>query len=460
MPLFQQILGELRMLNAYRHDNVLPLYGFSVGGEDPCLIYQFMPNGSLEDRLLCRQGKPPLVWGQRVSIAVGTARGLQFLHTINEKPLIHGDIKSANILLDYNYQPKIGDFGLAREGPHNHYTHMKVSRVHGTRPYLPDEFLRGKKFSTKVDTHSFGIVLFELSTGLRAYDDQRTHKFLRDLIENSNDAQLDSLVDRKPPPEDPQTFRSLIDLGKVCASRKPKDRPEMVLVLQELETVAAHREIRQRAQQLVHRNSLTPATPVSPYELQLLHDQLSQQRNNNGSPVPDSRTLPRVVSPLPDSGASPRMVSPRPDTRAILQMISPVPDARTSPRMISPVPEGRGLPRVISPLPGSSPMSRVSPMPGTSPMSRVSPLPEFTPHDHIVRGHLPETMFRESPVPGKNQFSPWPAMIPSQVPSQPGQMPNYPVTNPFVEQNGNGGAVGVRNSSMYQVLFLEHTCLC
>lgn len=66
---------------------------------------------------------------------------------------------SANILLDQSMEPKIGDFGLAREGPTENYTHVKVSRVHGTRPYLPDEFLRLKKFSTKVDTYSFGVVI-------------------------------------------------------------------------------------------------------------------------------------------------------------------------------------------------------------------------------------------------------------------------------------------------------------
>ena len=120
---------ELRILHAVRHDNILPMYGYSLDGSFPCLVYQFMPNGSLEDRLLCRHGTCALSWEQRLNIARGTALGLQFLHTLREKPLIHGDIKSANILLDKNLEPKIGDFGLAREGPKPQYTHMKVTEL-------------------------------------------------------------------------------------------------------------------------------------------------------------------------------------------------------------------------------------------------------------------------------------------------------------------------------------------
>ncbi|XP_018011639.1 serine/threonine-protein kinase pelle-like [Hyalella azteca] len=70
-----------------------------------------------------------LDWWQRLNIARGTARALQFLHTVKDKPLIHGDIKSANILLDGNFEPKLGDFGLAREGPMSQYTSMKVSTL-------------------------------------------------------------------------------------------------------------------------------------------------------------------------------------------------------------------------------------------------------------------------------------------------------------------------------------------
>lgn len=141
----------------------------------------------------------PLIWSQRAKITKGAARGVQFLHTSGDVPLIHGDIKrfenknvekhfllmktfwlcsslffSANILLDSNFEPKIGDFGLAREGPQGHYTHVEVSSLHGTQYYLPQEYLRNRKLSTKVDTYSFGIVLFEIATGLRAFDDKQT----------------------------------------------------------------------------------------------------------------------------------------------------------------------------------------------------------------------------------------------------------------------------------------------
>ncbi|KAK9297160.1 hypothetical protein QLX08_009033 [Tetragonisca angustula] len=150
----QQSLREIKILNSYRHENILPLYAYSLDGKIPCLIYQLMKNGSLEDRLSLKHRSQPLSWLQRHEIAKGIACGLQYLHTVGEKPLIHGDIKSANILLDKNLEPRIGDFGLAREGLER--DSMKVSKIHGTRPYLPEEFLHGRKLSTKIDTYSYG----------------------------------------------------------------------------------------------------------------------------------------------------------------------------------------------------------------------------------------------------------------------------------------------------------------
>ncbi|XP_033338901.1 serine/threonine-protein kinase pelle isoform X1 [Megalopta genalis] len=229
----QQSLREIQILNRYPHENILPLYAYSLGGKAPCLVYQLMKNGSVEDRLLIKQKCQPLSWIQRHGIAKGTARGLQYLHTIGKKPLIHGDIKSANILLDKNFEPRIGDFGLAREGPEK--DSMKVSKIHGTRPYLPEEFLYGRKLSTKVDTYSFGIVLFELATGLPAYDDSRSeNKFLKDFIDHWHDRELHLLIDKKAGEKDRQVYNNLILLGKWCANRMAQNRPEMDIVFKKL----------------------------------------------------------------------------------------------------------------------------------------------------------------------------------------------------------------------------------
>ncbi|XP_011870813.1 PREDICTED: serine/threonine-protein kinase pelle [Vollenhovia emeryi] len=228
----QQSLKEIKILNSRTHENILPLYAYSLGGEAPCLVYQLMKNGSLEDRLLLRQKTKPLLWLQRHDIAKGIARGLQYLHTIGEKPLIHGDIKSANILLDKNFEPRIGDFGLAREGPDR--DSMKISRIHGTRPYLPDEFLRDKKLSTKIDSYSYGIVLFEMATGLRAYDDSRPeNKLLVHLIESSKN-NLSLLIDKKGGEYNKEVSTNLLSIGMWCANEFAQNRPTMEIVFETL----------------------------------------------------------------------------------------------------------------------------------------------------------------------------------------------------------------------------------
>ncbi|RZC40930.1 serine/threonine-protein kinase pelle [Asbolus verrucosus] len=229
----KQSITELHCLNAYRHDNVLPLYGYSVDGPQPCLVYQYMSGGCLERRLHVRDPNRVLSWPTRLNIAIGTARGLQFLHTIGEKPLVHGDIKSANILLDSNDNPRIGDFGLAREGPQTPYIY--VSRIHGTMPYLPHEFLRGKKFSTKVDTYSFGIVLFEIATSLGVHSDKRKNKFLRDHVVEY-EGNVSELKDPRAQGGE-NYFRGLIEIGKLCVQSRANDRPEMVTVLIQLEAL-------------------------------------------------------------------------------------------------------------------------------------------------------------------------------------------------------------------------------
>lgn len=261
--LMDQALNELTILNSYRIDNILPIYGISIDGPEACLVYQFMSNGSLEDRLSCKKDSRPLSWGQRALIGEGVAKGLYYLHTLRDKPLVHGDVKSANVLLDSQFVPKLGDFGLARQvfkgkNPLTELcTHCTVSSIHGTSVYLPPEYLRHKILSPAVDVYSYGIVLLEMATGRRAFDGKR---LLIDLVEDETrsmssmdqitvslkDPRLSGPTTTTTTPttttnnnnglEASQTdlriwFELLIKLGVNCAHKIKKKRPDIGQVL-------------------------------------------------------------------------------------------------------------------------------------------------------------------------------------------------------------------------------------
>lgn len=120
-------------------------------------------------------------------------------------------------------------------GPQDQYTYIKLSRIQGTRPYLPEEFLRGNKFSTKVDTYSFGVVLFEIATALSPYSERREERFLKDHIVNYENDIMD-LKDKRTEGFD-DYFKGLLEIGKMCVRLQAKTRPEMVKVLIWLEMV-------------------------------------------------------------------------------------------------------------------------------------------------------------------------------------------------------------------------------
>ncbi|GCB60816.1 hypothetical protein scyTo_0012804 [Scyliorhinus torazame] len=179
---------EVETLYKFRHSNILPLEGCCAENGVYCLIYCYMSNGSLESKLQCKNLADAISWNKRINIAVGTARAIQFLHQ-NNVPLIHGNIKSSNILLDEYFTPKLGDFGLVKihplggnMNPINSHVTLKTKNLQGPLAYLPDEFIRFRWLSVKVDTFSFGIVLAEILTGIKAVDESRQPVFLKDLV--------------------------------------------------------------------------------------------------------------------------------------------------------------------------------------------------------------------------------------------------------------------------------------
>ncbi|XP_052181142.1 probable serine/threonine-protein kinase PBL3 [Diospyros lotus] len=131
-------LSEVNYLGQLHHPNLVKLIGYCLEGDDRLLVYELMPNGSLENHLFGRSSLP-LSWETRVKIAIGAARGLTFLHS-NESPIIFRDFKASNILLDLEFNAKLSDFGLAKAGPTGDQTHVST-RVMGTHGYTAPEYL-------------------------------------------------------------------------------------------------------------------------------------------------------------------------------------------------------------------------------------------------------------------------------------------------------------------------------
>ncbi|CAI0396830.1 unnamed protein product [Linum tenue] len=165
----KEFLVEVLMLSILHHPNLVKLVGYCAEGSQRLLVYEYMPMGSLEDRLFdLSNGMQPLNWKTRIKIAAGTARGLECLHSASP-PVIYRDLKSSNILLDKDYQPKLSDFGLAKFGPTGDKSHVST-RIMGTYGYCAPEYANTGKLTMKTDIYSFGVLLLELITGRRAVD--------------------------------------------------------------------------------------------------------------------------------------------------------------------------------------------------------------------------------------------------------------------------------------------------
>ncbi|CAN1131190.1 Probable serine/threonine-protein kinase PBL26 [Linum perenne] len=169
----REFLVEVLMLSLLHHHNLVNLIGYCADGDQRLLVYEYMCKGSLEDHLLdLPPGGQPLDWFTRMKIALGAAKGLEYLHDKANPPVIYRDLKSSNILLDGEFTAKLSDFGLAKLGPTGDKTHVS-SRVMGTYGYCAPEYQRTGQLTVKSDVYSFGVVLLELISGRRVIDTNR-----------------------------------------------------------------------------------------------------------------------------------------------------------------------------------------------------------------------------------------------------------------------------------------------
>ncbi|XP_047069739.1 LRR receptor kinase SERK2 [Lolium rigidum] len=235
-----QFQTEVEMISMAVHRNLLRLRGFCMTPTERLLVYPYMANGSVASRLRERQpNEPPLEWEKRKGIALGSARGLSYLHDHCDPKIIHRDVKAANILLDEDFEAVVGDFGLAKLMDYKD-THVTTA-VRGTIGHIAPEYLSTGKSSEKTDVFGYGIMLLELITGQRAFDLARLANdddvMLLDWVKGLlKEKKIDLLVD----PDlqgvyTEQEVEELIQVALLCTQGSPMERPKMSEVVRMLE---------------------------------------------------------------------------------------------------------------------------------------------------------------------------------------------------------------------------------
>ena len=211
-------------MSKLRHPNLVTLVGACP--EAWILVYEYLPNGSLEDRLSCRGNTPPLSWQTRIRIAAELCSALVFLHSCNPHSVVHGDLKPANILLDANFVSKLSDFGISRvitqnELSSNNTTLCCRTEPKGTFAYMDPEFLSTGELTPMSDVYSFGIILLRLLTGQPALGITKEVQYALDK------GNLKDLLDPTAGDWPFVQAKQLAHLAIRCCEMSRKSRPEL-----------------------------------------------------------------------------------------------------------------------------------------------------------------------------------------------------------------------------------------
>ncbi|KAJ8571149.1 hypothetical protein K7X08_038121 [Anisodus acutangulus] len=235
-----QFQTEVEMISMAVHRNLLRLRGFCMTPTERVLVYPYMENGSVASRLRERaESEPPLDWPKRKRIALGSARGLAYLHDHCDPKIIHRDVKAANILLDEEFEAVVGDFGLAKLMDYKD-THVTTA-VRGTIGHIAPEYLSTGKSSEKTDVFGYGVMLLELITGQRAFDLARLANdddvMLLDWVKGLlKDKKYETLVDADLRGNyNEEEVEQLIQVALLCTQSTPTERPKMSEVVRMLE---------------------------------------------------------------------------------------------------------------------------------------------------------------------------------------------------------------------------------
>ncbi|XP_071737780.1 G-type lectin S-receptor-like serine/threonine-protein kinase At1g34300 [Rutidosis leptorrhynchoides] len=243
----KQFRMEVATISSTHHLNLVRLIGFCSEGRHRLLVYEFMKNSSLDTFLFAPeeqlQSGKLLNWECRFNIALGTAKGITYLHEECRDCIVHCDIKPENILLDENYNAKVSDFGLAKLVNPKDHRYRTLTSVRGTRGYLAPEWLANLPITSKSDVYSYGMVLLEIVCGRRNFEvSEKTNrkKFSVWAYEEFDKGNIEAIIDNKVRNHeqmDMEQVRRVIQVSFWCIQEQPSQRPMMGKVVQMLEGV-------------------------------------------------------------------------------------------------------------------------------------------------------------------------------------------------------------------------------
>ncbi|KAJ8773836.1 hypothetical protein K2173_008299 [Erythroxylum novogranatense] len=237
----REFKAEVEIISRVHHRHLVSLVGYSISDHHRMLIYEFVPNNTL-DHHLHGKGMPVLDWPKRLKIAIGSAKGLAYLHEDCHPKIIHRDIKSANILLDDAFEAQVADFGLARLNDTSQ-THVST-RVMGTFGYLAPEYASSGKLTDRSDVFSFGVVLLELITGRKPVDptqplgDESLVEWARPLLIHALETgDLSRVIDPRLEKHYVESeMISMIETAAACVRHSAPKRPRMAQVVRALDS--------------------------------------------------------------------------------------------------------------------------------------------------------------------------------------------------------------------------------
>ncbi|XP_019452984.1 PREDICTED: calcium/calmodulin-regulated receptor-like kinase 2 [Lupinus angustifolius] len=239
---------EVVLLGRLHHRNLVNLVGYCVDKGQRILVYQFMSNGSLGNLLY--GGEKKLSWDERLQIALDISHGIQYLHEGAVPPVIHRDLKSANILLDNSMRAKVADFGLSKEEAFD----GQNCGLKGTYGYIDPAYVSTSKLTMKSDIYSFGIILFELITAIHPHQNLLEYIGLAAMDHDGIDGILDKqLVENC----DIEEVRQLAIIAHKCLHKSPKKRPsigEVSQVILRIKNRRQHRPLSRGLSQLEDQN--------------------------------------------------------------------------------------------------------------------------------------------------------------------------------------------------------------